>query len=232
MWLGDLLLPELESYGLCQGWALDIGCGTGRAFYPLLDRGWKVVGCDISEGMLRQAEDKFGERVQLVHCDARLLEVACSAPREGFQLALLLNGVVNYLTEDGDLARVFSRVADHLSPGGLVVFDTQTLRLFEDSFASGRDPEMSARGWDWQGLATEVVVGGLHEARLSGKQVEPHVHRQRHWTQGQVDQALQSFGLRPLVIFGQREKNSQIILDSPLDEERDSRVIHIAGKPR
>ena len=30
MWLGDVLLPELEKHGLGRpGWALDVGCGTG-----------------------------------------------------------------------------------------------------------------------------------------------------------------------------------------------------------
>src|SRR5262245_9693443 len=38
MWLGEVLLPELEKHGLQKGWALDVGCGTGRAFEPLLDR--------------------------------------------------------------------------------------------------------------------------------------------------------------------------------------------------
>jgi SAM-dependent methyltransferase len=32
MWLGEVLLPELEKHGLKRGRALDVGCGTGRAF--------------------------------------------------------------------------------------------------------------------------------------------------------------------------------------------------------
>ena len=44
MWLGRALLPELEKHGLGHGKALDVGCGTGRAFAPLLRRGWQVQG--------------------------------------------------------------------------------------------------------------------------------------------------------------------------------------------
>jgi len=234
MWLGGVLLPELDRWGLQPGWALDIGCGTGRAFDPLLGRGWKVVGCDVSTGMLSQAEEKFGDRVQLIHSDARFLDAESICPSGGFQMALLLNGVVNYLTEAGDLERVLSGVFNCLGHNGIVVFDTNTLHLFRESFGSGRDEEMSARGWEWHGLATEVVVGGLYEARLSGKHVEPQIHHQRHWTPDQVDEALDRCGLQPLVTYGQREENWQIILDAPLDEERDSRAIHIAvkGGPR
>jgi len=230
MWLGEVLLPELENHELQKGWALDVGCGTGRAFDPLLNRGWRVVGCDASEGMLRQAKEKFQERVRLLHADARALDAI--APIGGFQLVLMLNEVINYLTEDGDLERVFAGIRRNLSHDGLVVFDSNTLLWFRESFASGKSEEMSARGWDWHGLTTEVVVGGLYEARLSGRHVEPQVHRQRHWTPRQVDQALEGCGLSPLATFGQREENWQVILETIVDQGRDSKVIHIAGKPR
>ena len=219
-------MPELAKHGLRTGTALDIGCGTGRAFDPLLDRGWQVVGCDNSREMLCQARKKFGDRIQLVHADARELDVV--APNEGFQLALLLNEVVNYLTADGDLERLFDGIRRHLSDDGLIVFDTNTLLWFQESFAAGKSEEMSARGWDWHGLSDEVAVGGLYEALLSGRDVEPHIHRQRHWTPEQVDEALKRSGCRPLATLGQREENWQVLLDGSPDEERDSKVIHIA----
>jgi SAM-dependent methyltransferase len=99
MWLGEVLLPELEKHGLKQGWALDAGCGTGRAFDPLLRRGWRVVGCDVSSGMLGEAARKFGPRVPLLHLDARELPPIAPlvglANDEAFTLILLLNDVVN-----------------------------------------------------------------------------------------------------------------------------------------
>ncbi|TMK57699.1 MAG: class I SAM-dependent methyltransferase [Actinobacteria bacterium] len=231
MWLGDVLLPELEKHGLQKGRALDVGCGTGRAFDPLLDRGWKVVGCDASEGMLGQAAEKFGDRVQLHRADARDLPLVAPAETDGgFQLVLLLNEVVNYFTEDGDLERAFAGIRRNLSPGGLVVFDANTLLWFRHSFASGRSEELSGGGWDWEGLSEGVERGATYEMRLSGHGVQPYVHRQRHWPPEQVEAALESAGLRPLAAFGQREENWQVILESPLDEERHHKTIHIAAR--
>lgn len=43
-WLGRALLPELERRGLRTGCALDVGCGTGRAFAPLISRGGVFSG--------------------------------------------------------------------------------------------------------------------------------------------------------------------------------------------
>jgi len=234
MWLGEVLLPELEKHGLRKGWALDVGCGTGRAFDPLLDRGWQIVGCDVSSGMLAEAGRKFDSQVRLLRVDARDLapiRPSPELPAEGaFNLVLLLNDVVNYMTENGDLERVFAGVRQNLNPShGLATFDTNTLSLFRSSFVSGVAEEMSARGWEWRGLTEEVRPGAVYEARLSGQGVEPHVHRERHWTDRQVKGALEAAGLRCLATRGMREEGGRILLSDPPDEERDYKVVYIAA---
>lgn len=233
-WLGEAILPELEKRELRKGWALDVGCGTGRAFDPLLDRGWKVVGCDLSAGMLAEAERKYGSRVQLFELDARRVPAISPSPErpggEAFELVLLLNDVVNYMTEDGDLELAFAGVKANLSrDDGRVAFDVNTFPMFRHSYAPGRNEAMSARGWDWFGLGDEPQPGGVYEARLSGRDVEPHVHRQRHWLDEQILAALEANGLRCLATLGMHEKDGQIILSDAPEEERDYKLIYIAA---
>lgn len=232
MWVGEVLLPELEKHGLRKGWALDVGCGTGRAFEPLLERGWKVFGCDLSAEMLAEAERKFGSRVGLQKLDARELSSLRPPPElpdGGFDLILLLNDVVNYMTEDGDLERAFDGVRRNLNRDhGLVAFDTNTLSMFCDSFVTGslvRD----ARGWEWQGMTAAETPGPVFEARLSGEGIETHVHRQRHWTGEQVRSALEDAGLRCIAALGQQEDGRRVKLTDSPDEERDHKVIYIAS---
>lgn len=239
MWLGERLLPALERHGLKKGWALDIGCGTGRAFEPLLSRGWRVAGCDVSPGMLKRAAEKFGSRVELFEADARELPPVSSFPGlsagEGFELILALNDVANYLTGNGDLERFFAGVKPNLSrEGGLFLFDTNAFCVFREAFTAGRSEEMSARGWDWYGLTENADRGAVFEARLSGQGVEAHVHRERHWTPEQVKKALEASGLRCLAALGQREDaDNRVILESPPDEDRHYKIVYIAGhKPR
>ena len=38
--------------------AVDFGCGTGRNLIPLAEKGWRVVGVDLSLEMLREFQDK------------------------------------------------------------------------------------------------------------------------------------------------------------------------------
>lgn len=234
MWLGEVLLPELEKHGLQKGWALDVGCGTGRAFEPLMARGWQIVGCDLSPGMLAEAARKFGSAVQLLELDARHLpplSPGAGHPEEGaFDLALLLNDVINYLTESKDLELLFSGVRRNLNGDhGLFVFDANTVALFQANFASGLTEKLSEGGWEWRGLNERAEPGGFFEAQVSGHGAELHVHRQRHWPVEQMTAALEAAGLRCLAVLGQREEAGRVLLSDEPDEERDSKVVYIAA---
>jgi SAM-dependent methyltransferase len=233
LWLGDVLMPELAKFGLpTGGWALDVGCGTGRAFEPLLGRGWNVVGCDVSTGMLGAAERKFGSRVRLLNLDARSLPAIAPEPgassSEAFQLVLLLNDVINYVIDDDDLVKVFSGVRRNLSrDSGLVVFDTNTLRQFRDEYESG--DATADGGWVWQGLAENVVAGGTYEASLSGPRIETHLHRQRHWLPTEIAAAMEAAGLSVLAVIGQREDGGRVLLSNVPDELRDAKFVFVGA---
>jgi len=206
LWLGEILLAELERHGLRHGRVLDVGCGTGRAFEPLLKRDWEIVGSDISPAMLDRARAKFGDAVPLTAADMREL------PEFGaFDLVLCLNDAVNYLTEDGDLERAFTRMAANLAPTGLLLFDVNTLGGFEDMYGA------------W------VETGGVFERMLEATGVEPHLHRQRHFTPEQLESALAAVGLTLLAMLGQREEGKEILLSPTLDEARDAKIVCIAG---
>lgn len=233
-WVGKAILPEMEKRGLQLGWALDIGCGTGRAFDPLLARGWQVVGCDLSAGMLAEAARKFGSRAQLQELDARNVPAISPAPElpagGAFQLVVLLNDVVNCVTEDGDLEQVFAGVKANLSrDGGLAAFDVNTFAMLSYSFAPGLNEAMRERGWEWIGIGAEPEPGGTYEARLAGGDIEPHVHRQRHWLEEEILEALEANGLRRLAVLGMHEEGDRIILSEEPDEERDYKLIYIVA---
>src|ERR1044072_7905802 len=49
-WLSDLL-PHLERCGLSGNRLLDVGCGTGESFIPMLAPDWQVTGCRTPPGM-------------------------------------------------------------------------------------------------------------------------------------------------------------------------------------
>jgi SAM-dependent methyltransferase len=117
-WLGLALLPELRKHGLREGGnALDVGCGTGRAFRPLLRRSWRVHGCDLSPAMLDIAAKEGGAEVVLQVADMRDL------PHIGdFDLVLALNAPVNYLLGADDLVHSLEGMQSNL--GGMAYWSS------------------------------------------------------------------------------------------------------------
>jgi SAM-dependent methyltransferase len=233
-WLGKILLPQLQRLGLRRGRALDIGCGTGLAFPPLLDRGWELVGCDASEGMLEAAGQKFGDAVRLLKLDARELPAIGqshgAAGEAGFDLVLMLNDVINYLTEDGDLDRVFASIERNLGPQGLAIFDANTAALFRRDYRQGVSEDIGANGWRWHGLTAGCGREQMYEGALEDPSGLKRRHRQRHWFRDQIGDALTAAGLRCLSVLGQREEGGKVKVTPVPSEERDLKTIYIVAR--
>jgi SAM-dependent methyltransferase len=220
MWIGNLL-PELEKHGLRRGRLLDVGCGTGRAFEPMLKRGWKIVGCDLSPAMLAEARDKFGDTVPLHEASLRELPVFGE-----FELVWALNDVVNYLLEDGDLERAFAGMRANLAPGGLILFDSNTLNVYRSGFGDTAGAQEVGE-WRWESLTSEVTPGAIVESQISGPGVETHVHKERHYGEAQLRETLEAVGLELVASVGQQEADGGVVMTEPPDESRDHKIIHI-----
>src|SRR4051794_19071760 len=160
-WLADLIVV-LERHGLRGRRLLDVGCGTGKSFLPMLPWGWKVSGCDISASMLELARGKAGAGVRLERADMREL------PRFGeFDLVWSIDDAVNYLTGDGELELALAGMRENLAPTGLLFFDLNTLRAYRTFFAGTETVEREGHRLVWHGLTDpDVAAGSVCESRL------------------------------------------------------------------
>ena len=220
MWFGALL-PRLEELGLRHGALLDVGCGTGRAFDPMLRRGWTIAACDISAGMVDKAREKYPSGIAFHVCDMRAMPVLGS-----FELVWALNDAASYLLGDDDLKQALTATAANLGDGGLLVFDCNTQRLFREFFGQQPD-EMGdeAERWKWQGRGGD---GTIFEAEVSGEGLEPHIHRERYRSVEEVQASMRSAGLVPLAAIGQCETEDGLVLAEDWDEDRDHKIVHVA----
>jgi SAM-dependent methyltransferase len=216
------LLPRLDDLGLTTGKLLDVACGTGRAFAPMLRRGWEITGCDISPEMIARARENH--RDQAIECHvADMTELPVYGE---FQLVWALNDPVNYLLRDGDLQRALERMGANLADDGLLVFDCNTLLLFGQAFGEGGGLERGER-WRWEGRGE---VGGIYSAEVSGDGIAPHIHQERHHSVPEVQRTLLNAGLQPLAALGQCEADGTVVLADAWDEERDHKIIHVARR--
>ena len=226
MWLGEVLLPELEKHGLKRGRALDVGCGTGRAFAPLLRRGWELRACDLSPGMLERAREEGGERVQLDVVDMREL------PTYGeFELVLSMNDAVNYLLADADLERALARMRANLAADGLLLFDVNSKGTYDSGAWSGgsHDVEYEGRRWTWRGVGEVEGETAVFETRIEGDDIDPIVHRERFRPEAEVREAMAGAGLECLAALGMQEIDGKVVLSDPPDEARDYKVVYIGA---
>lgn len=224
LWLSNLL-PKARDHGLCGHRLLDVGCGTGKSFLPMLERGWEVTACDISPSMLELAAAKSGDSVRLSVADMRKL------PKFGeFDLVWALDDAVNYLLSEEELAEALSGMRANLAPGGLLMFDLNTLHAFHTFSAEEQRVERGGRRLTWRGLGSpSTPPGAITDARLEieteSGEVETHIHRQRHFPEATVLAQLASSGLECLDVYGH---GFDAVPKQPLEELVHSKAVYIA----
>jgi len=226
-WVGRVLLPEMRRHGLPpKGRALDVGCGTGRAFRPLLQRGWRVQGCDLSPEMLRLAAEVGKDEVPLTVADMRDL------PHLGdFDLVFSLNDSVNYLLGDRDLVLALSAMGRNLTRDGLLVFDVNASSTYASSYFGERRVENRGSNWLWSGRGE--IAPAIFESEISGDRLAaPIRHLERFRSESEVRGAMRAAGIETVAALGMSEVADEILLSTPLDEERDYKLVFIGRLAR
>jgi SAM-dependent methyltransferase len=230
LWTGGLL-QLAYGHGLSGTRALDAGCGTGKSFLPLLERGFEVTACDQSAAMLDVAAAKAGRHRVALHCrDLRALD-----PLGEFDLITCLDDVANYLTEPEELTAALAALAANLRPGGLLLFDANTLATYRGFFRETAVVEEERLVMVWRGLAGEGFgPGGLAPAVLDifwesgeGWSRTTSRHEQRHHPRGVVERCIAHAGLSRVAVYGQ---DPAVNFDSELDELRHSKAIYLVTR--
>lgn len=107
---------------------LDLACGTGKLTNLFADEGYDMIGADLSPEMLSEAQNASMEAgvYPLYLCqDMRELDLYGTV-----DAAFCCLDSLNYLPEEGDLAKVFARLRHFIVPGGIFIFDVNTAYRF------------------------------------------------------------------------------------------------------
>lgn len=104
---------------------LDLACGTGNLLLELMDRGFDVIGVDGSQDMLAEASvkaEKADEKPLLLCQDMRQLDLYGTV-----DCAVCTLDSLNHICRTEDLAQIFKRLFLFIEPGGLFLFDVNTI---------------------------------------------------------------------------------------------------------
>jgi len=194
----------LEQHGAHSASLVDVACGPGEFALAMAQRGLRVTGVDQSPEMLamarRSAEGK-GVPVTFLEQDMRRLELP--APVD---TATCLYDSLNYLITDADFRQTLAAVAAALRPGGLFLFDMNTIQglatrwgnrvwLIQDN-EDALEVDQSEFDYD-TGIATLKVNAFLRRERDLYERVR-EIHRERGYPVPTIDRELEAAGFEIL----------------------------------
>jgi SAM-dependent methyltransferase len=229
----DRWLAEIEriarDHGLRGRRVLDVACGTGKSFLPLLRGGYSVTGCDISPAMLDHATVK-APGVPLHVADMRSLPVFGE-----FDLVTCLDDALNHLLTQDELVAALTGIRRNLAPGGIAVWDVNTLAAYSEMFAETHVVATGKTFVVWEGRAGPPVTGMRAEAvvHLFREDADGYWLRsesrqqQRHWPLSAIAAAATAAGLRIADAMGQRPG---VVLGAELDETAHTKALYFATR--
>jgi SAM-dependent methyltransferase len=234
----DVWLERLEELALEHGLVgrdvLDVACGTGKSLVPLVRRGYRGTGCDLSPDMLEHARRALPD-ARLHRADMRALPRSIGV----FDWITCLDDALNYLLGDDDLARALASMAALLRRGGLLTFDLNSLSAHRNGFGATWVVEQPGLFLCWEGRGCGPEPGEPGSADISifertDESWDRHLsrHDQRWWSKADVVHACKPAGLQLLAVHGQLPGAR---LQPHADETAHAKLIYLArrscGKP-
>jgi SAM-dependent methyltransferase len=229
VWWWSALMPLAQAAGLAGRRVLDVACGTGASLAPLLADGWSGAGVDVSARMLDEARRKLGPDVPLSRHDMRSLPVLGE-----FDLVCSLNDAVNYVLDERQLVETFKGFRRNLAPGGVVLFDLNTLWMYRNYGVLVR--QQPGRVLAVEGIKDgEFAPGSTFRAdfvvleQRSGYfwTIDRIPNLQRHHPDAEIRAALAAAGLEVLGAYGQ----TGTAITPAFDDDRDEKVVYVARAP-
>ena len=201
------LISLLKEYQVTDGTVVELGCGTGKMTRLLADAGYDMVGVDNSAEMLeiageRQEEEERNDILYLLQ-DMRELDLYSTVGT-----VISVCDSVNYILEEEELLQVFRLVNNYLYPGGVFIFDFNTVYKYREvigntTIAENRedcsfiwenyyDPEEEINEYD-------LTIFVQEEEDIFRRFTETHL--QRGYTAEQMRALLEQAGLNVLEIM-------------------------------
>lgn len=208
----EYLIGQLRKNGIEDGLILDLGCGTGVMTELLSAAGYDMIGVDNSEEMLGQAIEKREE-------SGHDILYLCQDMQE-FELYGTVRAIVsvcdclNYITEEEELLEVFRLVNNYLDPGGIFIFDMNTVYKYEEMLGDNVIAENREEGsfiwencYDPECCINEYALT-LFIPREDGL-YEKHeeFHYQKAYSREQVQKLIEEAGMEVLAVYDAYTEN-------------------------
>ncbi len=230
------LISLLQEHGVSQGLVLELGCGTGKMTRLLAQAGYDMIGEDSSEEMLQIAREQEWDNAEhkVEEGTTRIPDILylLQDMRE-FELYGTVKAVVcicdslNYLLEEEDLLTVFRLVNNYLDPGGVFIFDMNTLYKYREILGENTICENREEGsFIWENFYDEEKQINQYDLTLFVREEDgqglyrkyEETHFQRGYDLRRVRKILQQAGMEFVAMYDAftretaQEKNERVYI--------------------
>lgn len=123
--VAQVLGSLLTRYGKGRGLLLDLACGTGSVSVRLAEKGYEVIGVDLSPEMLSEAQNKAyttGQNILFLCQDMTKLDLYGTVDAA----VCTLDGLC-HLPDEDSLSATLQKVSLFMNPGGVFLFDVNSV---------------------------------------------------------------------------------------------------------
>lgn len=123
--VAQVLGSLLTRYGKGRGLLLDLACGTGSVSVRLAEKGYEVIGVDLSPEMLAEAQNKAyknGQNILFLCQDMTKLDLYGTVDAA----VCTLDGLC-HLPDEGSVFAALEKVSLFMNPGGVFLFDVNSV---------------------------------------------------------------------------------------------------------
>ncbi len=202
----EYLSGLLVQHGVEDGLVLELGCGTGSMTELLAERGYDMIGIDNSAEMLEIAMEKkaeSGHDILYLMQDMREFELYGTV-----RAVVSVCDCMNYILEEEDLLEVFRLVNNYLDPGGIFIFDMNTLYKYKNLLGDSTIAETRDEGsFIWENYFDEETSVNEYALTLFLPEGEDlyrkyeEFHYQKAYDYKRVIELLQEAGLEFVAVY-------------------------------
>lgn len=193
------ILDLLKEYEITNGIVTELGCGTGKMTRRLQRAGFDMIGIDNSYDMLGIALEKGPENILYLCQDMREFELYGTVAA-----VVSVCDSINYITSLGDLIQVIRLVNNYLDPGGIFIFDMNTLYKYSELLGDNVFAENREQGsFIWENEFDETTGINAYDLTLYIKDEDDDTyhrfkeeHFQKAYTTEEVRKAVEAGGMK------------------------------------
>jgi len=180
---------------------LDVCCGTGTMCELLTHEGFSLSGFDISPAMIEVAREKaYAKKLKIRY---EVFDAAEADMGETYDAAFSFFDSLNNILEPDRLQIAFSRIYEHLNPGGSFIFDLNTAYAFQQRMFDQTNMRANAKlRYKWVGdydPKTKIITVDMRFWRDDREFQE--VHTQRAYSEEEIRAMLAQAGFEEVRVF-------------------------------